>query len=71
MYYLYCLERVGRMTARRFIGAHDWYREGADLLVHMQDNLSGFWMGLGHSEDNPEISTSYALLFLSKGAGRC
>jgi hypothetical protein len=27
-YYLYCLERVGRLTARRFIGDHDWYREG-------------------------------------------
>ena len=67
LYYLYCLERVGRMTARRFIGGHDWYREGADLLVSMQDPLSGFWKGVGHAEDNPEIGTSLALLFLSKG----
>ena len=28
-YYLYGLERTGRMTNRRFIGQHDWYREGA------------------------------------------
>jgi hypothetical protein len=67
LYYLYGLERVGRMTARRFIGGHDWYREGADLLVSMQDPLSGFWVGVGHAEDNPEIGTSLALLFLSKG----
>ena len=28
-YYLYGLERVGRFTARRFIGDSDWYLEGA------------------------------------------
>jgi prenyltransferase beta subunit len=26
MYYLYGVERVGRMTAQRFLGKHDWYR---------------------------------------------
>ena len=33
------------MTARRFIGEHDWYREGADMLVREQDQLSGYWKG--------------------------
>jgi hypothetical protein len=33
----------------------------------MQDPLSGFWKGVGHAEDSPEIGTSLALLFLSKG----
>lgn len=67
LYYLYGVERVGRMTARRFIGKHDWYRAGAEKLVREQDRLSGYWKGVGHAEDNPEIGTSLALLFLSKG----
>jgi hypothetical protein len=37
-YYLYGLERVGRLTGRRFIGRHDWYREGAEVLVQQQDD---------------------------------
>ena len=41
-YYLYGIERTGRMTARRFIGQHDWYREGAKMLVHEQ-LLTGAW----------------------------
>ena len=32
-YYLYGLERAGRLSARRKIGEHDWYREGAKFLV--------------------------------------
>jgi len=66
-YYLYGLERVGRMTARRFIGKHDWYREGAEALVRDQDLISGFWKGGGQIESQPEIATSMALMFLSKG----
>ncbi|MEX0676179.1 MAG: DUF4159 domain-containing protein [Pirellulales bacterium] len=67
LYYLYGLERTGRMTARRFIGDHDWYREGCDMLVGKQDNLSGFWAGVGSAESNQVIGTSFALLFLAKG----
>ena len=63
LYYHYGLERAGRLTARRYIGKHDWYREGADYLVRRQDPLSGFWNGDG----NDLVSTSFALLFLSKG----
>ena len=55
------------MTAHRFLGEHDWYREGTDLMVRQQDKLSGFWKGLGYGENNPHIGTSFALLFLSKG----
>ena len=66
-YYLYGLERVGRMTAHRFIGGHDWYREGADFLVRQQDKLSGYWRASSPAEDDPEIASSLALLFLSKG----
>jgi hypothetical protein len=76
LYYLYGLERVGRLTARRFIplpvrpgrpDRADWYREAAEQLVHHQDGLSGFWRGIGTGEHDPLIGTSFALLFLSKG----
>jgi hypothetical protein len=66
-YYLYGLERAGRLTARRFIGKHDWYREGAEVLIHEQDSLSHFWKGNWYAERIPTISTAMALLFLSKG----
>ncbi len=68
LYYLYGLERVGRLTGRRFIGNHDWYREGAEYLIDMQRRgAAGQWRGRGIGEDNPIIGTSFALLFLSKG----
>ncbi len=67
LYYLYGLERAGRLSARRFIGDHDWYREGADWLVRQQDSLSGYWTSVGAGESEPIIGTSFALLFLSKG----
>ena len=65
-YYLYGLERAGRMTSRRFIGDHDWYREGAEFLLQQQDELNGLWQGIGVERD-PQIATSMALLFLAKG----
>jgi hypothetical protein len=65
-YYLYGLERAGRLTGQRFFGEHDWYREGAEELVHDQDKLQGFWKGFLF-EDNEYIATSFAVLFLAKG----
>jgi hypothetical protein len=67
LYYLYGVERVGRMTARRFIGNHDWYREGADHLIRSQAPLSDYWVGPGPGESNERIGTALVLLFLSKG----
>src|SRR5690606_19081757 len=67
LYYLYGLERAGRLTNQRFIGQHDWYREGAEVLTREQVELTGFWkMGLA-PEDQPAIATSLSLLFLAKG----
>ena len=66
LYYLYGLERVGRPTAQRFIGRHDWHREGADHLLANRDMFNG-WKGTGHAENDERIATSLALLFLSKG----
>ena len=64
-YYLYGLERTGRMTARRLIGQHDWYREGAKMLVKEQ-NLTGAWPD-SKNESDLLLTTSFALLFLAKG----
>lgn len=65
-YYIYALERVGRLTGRRFIGDHDWYREGAERLIELQDEFLGYWKGSSPLE--PElVATSFSLLFLSKG----
>jgi hypothetical protein len=66
-YYLYGLERVGRMSGQRFIGQHDWYREGAEMFVAVQDTLTGAWPGTPPLLGRREIDTAMALLFLSKG----
>lgn len=68
LYYLYGMERVGRMSGQRFLGEHDWYREGSEHLVEMQKaTLNGSWQGVGFVENDPVVATSLALLFLSKG----
>jgi hypothetical protein len=68
LYYLYGMERVGRMSGRRFIGEHDWYREGCEkLLAAQKATLNNSWVGGGIIEDDPVIATPLALLFLSKG----
>ncbi len=65
-YYLYGLERAGRLAGIRFFGANDWYRVGAQELVDLQDKLGGYWQG-ALIEGNPILSTSFAVLFLAKG----
>jgi hypothetical protein len=64
-YYLYGLERAGRLTGLRFLGEHDWYRIGCEYLVARQ-GADGAWRGRG-GEASPVIATGFALLFLSKG----
>ncbi len=73
-YYLYGVERAGRLTARRFLigparlghPQHDWYREGAAYLSETQ-TPAGSWIGEGPGETMEHVSTAMALLFLSKG----
>ena len=67
LYYLYGLERAGRLAGKRFFGEHDWYREGAAYLVVNQDARTGGWIGEGFGESNETIGTAFALLFLAKG----
>ncbi len=67
-YNVYGIERVGRLSGQRFVGKADWYREGCDFLTRSQ-KADGSW----HAENDTNfrgvniISTSFALLFLSKG----
>ena len=63
LYYLYALERVGRLTGQRFIGTHDWYREGAEFLLQTQNVGGSFQDG----QTDAVASSAMALLFLSKG----
>lgn len=65
-YYLYGLERAGRLSGRRFFGDHDWYRRGVSYLVGRQQ-VSGSWNIPGGNRPAEVINTSFALLFLSKG----
>jgi len=65
-YYLYGMERVGRFTGQRYLGGHDWYREGAQELVATQHLLHGYWVGVA-VERQEIIATSLALLFLATG----
>ncbi|MDA1229963.1 MAG: DUF4159 domain-containing protein [Planctomycetota bacterium] len=68
-YYLYGLERAGRMSGVRFFGTHDWYRRGAQVLVAGQ-LPAGDWLSQDGTERDPVLNTSMALLFLSKGLSR-
>ena len=67
LYYLYGMERAGRLAGRRFFGPHDWYRDGAKELIATQHKVNGTWNTRGHGENNTLIATSLALLFLAKG----
>jgi len=70
LYYLYGIERIGRLTGRRFFYGnqgrpHDWYREGAEHLVRNQSVADGRWVD--NNDSDGIDSTCLALLFLSKG----
>ena len=69
LYYMYALERAGRLTGQRFIGQHDWYREGAHYILEvLQDDIQGRILPLSGSYQGNEFSeTAFGLLFLAKG----
>ncbi len=56
-YELYSLEKVGDLGGILLLGLHDWYREGASLLVEGQDRDGGW---------GTDVNTSFALLFLTR-----
>jgi Mg-chelatase subunit ChlD len=63
-YYLYSLERVGRILNTEFIGSHEWYPLGARYLIDAQ-KPSGKWVE-STDDENPRQATSFALLFLTR-----
>ncbi len=67
LYYIYGVERAGRLSGQRFFGDHDWYREGTAMLLSTQNAVDGHWEGTASHEKSPVCGTSFALLFLSKG----
>jgi hypothetical protein len=67
LYNYYGLERLGRLSGQRFIGTHDWYREGCEYLIRNQALMNdGSFSDQGLVGAGP-LATSFALLFLSKG----
>jgi hypothetical protein len=64
-YYLYALERLGRTLDTEFIGPNEWYPLGARFLVDAQQP-DGSWIEPGAGEKQPDLSTSFALLFLTR-----
>lgn len=57
LYYLYGLERMGMLLGIRWIGDHDWYREGAETLMGLQQTDGGW---------GSTVDTAFAVLFLKR-----
>jgi serine/threonine protein kinase len=67
LYYLDTLARAARLSGRRFIGHHDWYREGATYLCDGQAQSTGAWQAsFSAVESDKVIASSFALLFLAE-----
>jgi hypothetical protein len=71
-YNVYGIERLGRLSGHRFVGDHDWYREGCELLTGVKNSPlnqkpDGRWVIEEALDRYPVVSTSFALLFLAKG----
>jgi hypothetical protein len=73
-YYLFSIERAAALLKRDRLGAHDWYGEGATLLLKRQE-ADGNWpaeemfkaqRGLEGRTDRVGVSTCFAILFLKR-----
>lgn len=60
-YWLFCLERVALAGGHKYVGASDWYADGARELVRSQ-NRDGSW---GAGDVLPQ--TAMAAVFLARG----
>ena len=61
-YWLYSIERVGRLLDTEFLGQHEWYPAGARQLIDAQQP-GGLWKSPSEYE---AIATPFALLFLTR-----
>jgi hypothetical protein len=62
-YYLYAMERVGLLCGLETIGTHEWYPEGAALLLERQRS-DGSWLSKNNGEE--VWDTCFAILFLRR-----
>jgi len=60
-YWLYSVERVAMASGYKYFGNHNWYEDGADLLLAKQAQ-DGYW------DDTSALhNTNFAILFLARG----
>ena len=64
-YYLYGIERAASLMSVQYIGKHDWYREGSELLISQQQS-DGSWAKVGEHGQSQWVQTAFALLFLKR-----
>jgi len=65
LYYLYGVERTGRILQTEFLGAHEWYPLGVQQLLATQ-LPDGSW----DDSKTPPQDTAFALLFLTRATHR-
>lgn len=65
-YYLYTIERVGMLGGIDYIGAYDWYFEGAERQLLPQQQPDGKWDPQMEVDPSDIYNTCYALLFLKR-----
>jgi ferric-dicitrate binding protein FerR (iron transport regulator) len=63
-YYLYALERLGTFIAQEKFGRHEWYPEGAAVIVERQ-RPDGSWMDIDLG-NFPVWDTCFSILFLRR-----
>lgn len=62
-YWLYAVERAGIFYGTEMLGGHEWYVEGARMLLEAQ-KPDGSWMTPG--ADHAIWDTCFAILFLRR-----
>jgi hypothetical protein len=65
LYFLWSVERVAMLYDLKTIGGKDWYRWGAQILVHNQ-GPDGAWDFSRYHGASPPLNTCFALLFLRR-----
>ena len=63
-YYLYSLERVGRILDTEFIGTHEWYPLGAPVAAWTNQKADGTWGG--GATRSRRSRPRFALMFLTR-----
>jgi hypothetical protein len=68
-YYLYALERMGVLYGTETVGPHEWYPDGAQELLRMQNDDGGWRRFPGDTQPTLDdiARTCFAILFLRRG----